>query len=94
MATVYLIHLSEKIGGRAGHYIGYTALETLDQRISRHRRGNGAKLLNEANRLKIEYHVVRTWEFEEAFDARSFEKKLKRRKNASQLCPTCKANAQ
>lgn len=88
MATVYLIHFDAPLK-HARHYIGYTALESLDMRINRHKSGNGARILAACNQQGITWKVAKTWEFENAMTARNFEQKLKRQKHAPRLCPIC-----
>ena len=76
---------------RARHYIGYCSRpEGLDQRIARHRSGDGSRLLRAVTRAGIGWRVVRTWPDGD----RSFERRLKRRKNAARLCPVCRAAQQ
>ena len=89
MATVYLIHFSEKLDNRVHHYLGYTCAESVTARVERHRRGDGAKILNECNKRAIKYFVVRTWNSMSATEARLFERKLKRQRNHPRLCPLC-----
>lgn len=81
--TVYLIHLSKPIADHAQHYIGWA--KHLEARINHHRNRSGARLLQVAVDLHIDFEVVRTWEGD-----RQFERKLKNRKNARQLCPICR----
>ncbi len=82
---VYLIHFNEKYY-HAQHYIGYTRSgRILPERISHHRQGHGAKLLEALNKHGIGYEVVRTWKD----GNKTLERKLKNRKNASFLCPIC-----
>lgn len=57
--TVYLIHLSAPIGGRAQHYIGWA--KHLASRIAHHRKCSGARFLAVAVELNIDFEVVRTW---------------------------------
>jgi len=84
---VYLIHLDTPIA-HAKHYLGFTS--DLDARMQRHRSGNGAKLLKEANRRGIKYNVVRTWKAGSwVAAAKRLETKLKLRKNSPKLCPIC-----
>lgn len=81
---VYLIHFEIKLC-HAQHYIGFVE-KNLKQRIQRHRDGQGARILRAANAAGINWEVVRVWE-----DAdKTFERKLKNKKNASKLCPLCK----
>jgi len=81
MNQVYLIHFDRHYK-RAKHYLG--AAKNLEKRMKLHRSGKGSKLLAALNKEGIGYSVVRTWDgyFEK-------ERELKRRKNASQLCPKC-----
>lgn len=88
MATVYLIHLDQSIA-HARHYLGYTSLECVQDRLARHKAGNGARLLQVANERGITYSIVRTWEFATWQEARKFERKLKLQKHAPRLCPVC-----
>lgn len=92
MATVYLIHFSEKLDNRVHHYLGYTASKSVSSRLARHRSNGGAKILQECNRLGIEYFVVRTWNSMSATEARKFERKLKSWRNHPRLCPECNEN--
>ena len=82
---VYLIHFQKKYK-RVQHYIGYT--NNLKRRMHDHELGTlGAKLLVAVRNAGINFEVVRTWP-----DAdRSFERKLKNRKQASCFCPVCRA---
>lgn len=80
--TVYLIHLAEPIAGHAQHYIGWA--KHLEARIKHHHARTGARLLQVAVDLHIDFQVVRTWEGD-----RHFERKLKNRKNARHMCPVC-----
>jgi hypothetical protein len=56
--TVYLIHFETPFK-HAQHYIGWAS--DLNRRISRHRNGNGARLLRVVNEAGITWEVVRTW---------------------------------
>lgn len=89
MATVYLIHLEQAIK-HAKHYLGYTALESVEDRLTRHKAGNGARLLQYANSLGIDYKIVHTWDCKDTHAARNLERKLKRQHNSPRLCPICK----
>jgi predicted GIY-YIG superfamily endonuclease len=82
MGTVYLIHFDQPLH-HARHYLGYT--DNLDERIARHKRGEGARLLQVLLARGIEWEVVRTWEGD-----RDLERKLKRRKHSDRLCPVCR----
>jgi predicted GIY-YIG superfamily endonuclease len=91
---VYLLHFDRTYTGNkrnpnaqrvqnVRHYIGYT--NNLDQRISAHLRGSGARLVEVLAQAGIGFVVARTW----PGAGRTEERKLKNRKNAAQLCPIC-----
>lgn len=81
---VYLIHFEKKYK-HSQHYLGFVEGD-LEQRLKRHRSGTGAKLLKVITDAGINWSVVRVWE-----DAdRTFERKLKNRKNTPYLCPLCR----
>lgn len=81
---VYLIHF-DKPYRHAQHYIGYTV--DLDHRIYDHQHNvNGARLLQVVRNTGINFRVVRTWPEGD----RTFERRLKNRKNARKLCPVCR----
>jgi len=81
MGVVYLCHFSRPYK-HARHYLGYS--DNLDTRVLRHRNGNGARLLQVIKANGIEFDIVRTWEGD-----RTLERRLKRWKKNSQLCPIC-----
>jgi predicted GIY-YIG superfamily endonuclease len=81
---VYLIHLETKLS-HAGHYIGYSADDKFSARIHHHEKNTGSAFLRAVNKAGIKWKVVRQWPNEDG----NFERKLKNRKNASQLCPVC-----
>lgn len=89
-SQVYLLHFDEPIGNRenpramAQHYIGYA--DHLGRRIAEHLTGRGAKITQELHRRGIGFDIARTWSGD-----RSFERRLKNRKNARALCPICAA---
>lgn len=80
---IYLIHF-EKPYKHARHYLGWTHEQSLPERLNRHRRGDGAKLLKAAKEAGIRFKVVRTWE-----GTRDDERSLKRLKQTPKLCPVC-----
>ena len=82
--TIYLVHFARPYR-HARHYLGWTAAESVDARLARHRRGEGARLLRALVLAGIEFDVVRTWP-----GGRTEERALKRRKNAPRLCPVCR----
>ncbi len=80
---VYLLHFSEPFK-HARHYIGFTE-SGLEQRMERHRSGDGAKILRALKLNGITFEVVKTWEEGD----RDFERKLKNQKNSKRHCPHC-----
>lgn len=64
------------------HYIGCT--HDLYDRVQRHRNGNGARLLQYANRQNIPWRVV-AWR--EGY--REEEIQVKKQKNSKRFCPLC-----
>ena len=80
--TVYLLHFSRKLAGRARHYIG--SAENLAGRLWHHRNGTGACITRAAVWQGISLRLARTWQ-----EDRNFEMKLKRRKDSRSLCPLC-----
>lgn len=95
MGWVYLFHFSKRIGNtknsraQAQHYIGFAADEDgtgigLEQRIAEHLAGQGACITRAALAQGSELIIVATWRA-----PLSFEKELKRRKDAPNLCPIC-----
>jgi predicted GIY-YIG superfamily endonuclease len=79
--TVYLLHFERPLH-HAQHYLGYTA--ELEERLDRHRAGTGARIVEVVTERGIPFALVRTWA-----GTRKLERRLKRRRNARLLCPTC-----
>jgi len=84
---VYLIHF-ETPYHHARHYIGYSP--NIEERIKKHRAGNGARLMEVVNEAKIAWRVAFIWPNAD----RAFERKLKDRHGAGKLCPICKGKPQ
>jgi predicted GIY-YIG superfamily endonuclease len=80
---VYLIHF-DKPYRHAKHYIGHCEDGKLEQRLARHRKGDGAKLLAVIQKAGIGWKVVRIWPDGD----RELERKLKNRA-ATDKCPVC-----
>ncbi len=78
---VYLIHF-EKPLHHAKHYLGSTT--DLAARLSDHRSGNGARLMEVIAQAGIGWSVVRIWK-----GSRQIERRIKNRKAATRLCPVC-----
>jgi len=81
--TVYLIHFDTPYK-HAHHYIGVTA-GALEDRLQRHRNGNGANLMAVIKRAGITWRVAHSW----ADVPRFTEMRLKRRGSAKRICPLC-----
>jgi hypothetical protein len=84
---IYLIHLNEKLH-HAQHYIGFiqgNESASLENRLNRHKSGQGSKMLKAAILNGILFNIVRIWKEGD----RKFERKLKNKKNAKFLCPVC-----
>lgn len=84
MPAIYLLHLSARIAGHAGHYLGYA--HDLDARLAEHDTGAGARLTQVARQQGITWELVRTWRGARA--TRREERRLKRI-HGSRLCPLC-----
>jgi predicted GIY-YIG superfamily endonuclease len=81
---VYLIHFHSKLS-HAQHYLGSCANDGLDERLARHKAGNGSALMRAVEEAEITWSVVRTWKQQ----GRVFERHLKNQKNAPRFCPLC-----
>ncbi len=77
----YLIHFDEPVSG-VQHYLGFTT--DLRRRISQHRSGEGALLLNRANIKGVGWRVVRVWR-DADLDAEAALKAM----IPKNLCPHC-----
>lgn len=83
MGVVYLLHFEKKYK-HAQHYIGYT--DDLDKRIKKHRKGDGARLVEVFAENGIDFVIARVWQDKD----RNFERRLKNQKSARKLCPLCR----
>lgn len=88
MASVYLLHFDAPLtGGRQpSHYLGWTGKERLRDRLQRHARGDGAKII--ANGFKangIGFRLVRTW----PGATKAVERALKRHHSPKRMCRVC-----
>jgi predicted GIY-YIG superfamily endonuclease len=81
MSTIYLLHLDKPLR-HARHYVGLA--DDLDARLERHASGNGARMLAVCRERGITWSLARTWQGD-----RKLERKLKRRKDAPQICLVC-----
>jgi hypothetical protein len=86
----YLLHFDRPLGnlanprGQAQHYLGYA--DRLDRRALQHLTGRGAKITQALVSRGIGFQIAQTWP-----GSRSFERKLKNRKNSRLLCPICRS---
>lgn len=81
--TVYILHFSQPISGKASHYTGFA--NDLNGRIAHHRNGTGARLTQVAHERGIEMKLARTFEGAD----RTFERRIKKTKNIRRYCPIC-----
>jgi predicted GIY-YIG superfamily endonuclease len=79
---VYLLHFDEPYK-HARHYVG--SAENLAVRLSEHRKGKGARLIQVIQEAGIGWRLVRVW-FK---GGRALEKRIKRARNHPRLCPVC-----
>ena len=87
-SVVYLLHFEQPIApGRhtTQHYLGFAEARLFGERIEEHRTGCGARLTQVANEREIPFVIARVW-----YGDRSFERRLKNRKNGPRLCPICR----
>jgi hypothetical protein len=85
MGYCYLLHLDQPLNPTrpARHYLGYTRHPP--SRMAAHLEGRGARFMQVARERGIGFVIARTWQGD-----RSFEKRLKRRKEGPRLCPLCR----
>ena len=81
LGTVYLLHFDQPYC-HARHYTGWT--EDLLDRLERHARGCGARLMNVVSRAGIGFVLVRTCE-----GTRDTERSIKNSGGAVRFCPLC-----
>lgn len=79
--VVYLLHFDQPYR-HARHYTGWT--EDLLDRLDKHARGNGARLMNVISRVGIGFVLVRTCE-----GTRVTERAIKNDGGAVRYCPLC-----
>jgi predicted GIY-YIG superfamily endonuclease len=81
--TVYILHFSEPISGKAGHYTGFA--DNVEARLRHHQNGTGARLTAVAVERGVQMTLARTFSGADRF----FERKLKNTKNIRRYCPIC-----
>lgn len=84
---VYLIHLDTPLA-HAQHYIGFAF--DIHQRVQAHSKGQGARMLQVCVERGITFRLARTWQGM----GRTWERRLKNRRNARILCPVCNPTAE
>ena len=77
--TVYLLHFNTPYK-HARHYLG--SAEDLDARLTAHRSGRGARLMQVISKAGIHFELARTWP-----GGRKEERQLKKQKNSPRMCP-------
>lgn len=82
LGTIYLLHFSRPYK-HAKHYLGWTS--NLEERLSEHAKGRGARLLEVVAAEGITWRLARTWEGD-----RYRERAFKQRGKAKN-CPICRA---
>lgn len=88
LGWVYLLHFARPLGnlrnprGQAQHYVGFAT--DVDERVGQQLAGIGARITRAAVAQGIEISLVAAWQA-----PLSFEKHLKRLKNAPRYCPVC-----
>lgn len=81
--SVYILHFSDAVSGRARHYVGFA--NNVNGRLWHHQNGSGARLTQVAAERGIEMSLARTFDGAD----RSFERRLKNTKNTARYCPMC-----
>jgi hypothetical protein len=88
MGYCYLLHLDRPLSEHhtAQHYLGFT--KHVPSRMAAHLEGRGARFMQIARERGIGFQIARIWPGD-----RTFERKLKRRKQGPALCPICRRQA-
>jgi hypothetical protein len=85
VGVVYLLHFDQPYR-HARHYTGWTESSgSLKERLARHERGDGARLLEIVHAAGITWRLARTWA-----GPRARERQIKRQGGASRRCPLCR----
>ena len=84
VGVIYLLHFDRPYR-HARHCTGWTeGSGSLTERLTRHERGDGARLLAVVHAAGITWQLARTWT-----GPRARERQLKRQGGASRRCPMC-----
>ncbi len=87
MPHVYLLHFDQKLE-HAGHYCGWTP-NGVEQRLEKHLKGNGAKLVKAVVASGRAVVVAATWKHDDCQEARRQERQMKQTHNLARYCPVC-----
>ncbi len=88
IAALYLLHFNPPLK-HARHYLGFVEdHRKLDDRLTQHRTGRGARITAVAIENGIELMLARVWKN----GSRKMERRLKNAANAPKLCPICRGN--
>jgi hypothetical protein len=80
---IYIIRF-KKPYYHARHYVGYCAEGALEERLTRHRAGQGSRLMRAIGIAGIDFTVAKTYPGD-----RLLERRLKQSKNTPRYCPLC-----
>jgi len=92
MPDVYLLHFKRPYWGKCRHYLGYAFYGTED-RVKKHRSGNGSLLVKYALNRGNDFEVVLVETFKKYQDARRRERKLKKAGHYPDIFPKCKGGS-
>ncbi len=84
---VYLLHFATPYK-HARHYLGSSS--HLDERLSLHKNGNGARPMEVIGEAGIGWELVRLWESDSREESLALERRLKHRHESPRLCPICR----
>ena len=84
IGIIYVIHFHQPFK-HAKHYVGWSRAGELGERLKRHRKNRGSRLLAALNRAGIGWEVVLAWR-----GTRDDERLFKKRKYTPRKCPICK----
>jgi len=82
--TVYLLSITPPLA-HARHYVGWCEDGREDDRLARHIAGRGARILEAAVAAGCKIARVHLWHGA----TRTFERRLKRRRDTAKWCPCC-----
>ena len=86
VGSIYVLHFNQPYK-HAKHYIGWTDL-AVEDRLKRHRQGNGARLLQVLNENGIDYSLSGVY-----VGTKKDERRMKNQKHSNRFCSICKGNS-